>query len=86
VLQIQLEYHKLVEVCDTNSLEFTDEISQLEKETGSQAKFTNIRLQYPVRSQSVLLTLVQSLVKSICYPEEFSYTYNSTYWGLNIAR
>jgi len=41
-----LEYHELLEVCDTVSLEFTAEMSQLvEKETRSQAKST-LRLKF----------------------------------------
>jgi len=38
---MQLEYHELLEICDTVSLKFTAKMSQLvEKETRSQAKST----------------------------------------------
>jgi len=76
---MQLEYHELLEVCDSVSLKFTAEMSQLiEKETRSQAKST---LWFKYRAGRVTASCMkhtnsanpaQSLVKSICYPEEFA--------------
>jgi len=92
---MQLEYHELLEVCDTVSLEFTAKMSQLiEKETRSMAKST---LWFKYRAGRVTASCMksvchtdsanpaQSLLKLICCPEEFAFTC----WGLsqeNVAK
>ena len=85
---IQLKYHELLKVCESVSLNFTQEMSELvEKETRSQFRFS---LWYKYRAGTVTSSCMksvchtdptnpaQSLVKSICYPEEFS---KQTNWG-----
>ena len=97
---MQLKYHELLEVCESVSLslEFTERMSQLvEKETRSQAK-SSLWFKYRGRVTASYMKSVchtdsanpaQSLIKSICFPEEFAFTSKPTSWGLkqeNIAR
>ena len=86
-----MQYHELLAVCDAISLEVTKEMSELvEKETRLQSKSS---LWYKYRAGRITSSSIkavchtdstnpsQSLVKSICYPEEFAFTSKQTNWG-----
>ena len=94
-----MQYHELLAVCETVSLEMTTEMSELiEKETRSQYKSTPWFKYRAGRITSSRMKAVchtdatnpsRSLIKSICYPEEFAFTSKQTSWGLkqeNVAR
>ena len=87
----EMQYHELLAVCDAISLEVTKEMSELvEKETRLQSKSS---LWYKYRAGRITSSSMkavchtdstnpsQSLVKSICYPEEFAFTSKQTNWG-----
>ena len=87
----EMQYHELLAVCDAISLEVTKEMSQLvEKETRLQSKSS---LWYKYRASRITSSSMkavchtdstnpsQSLVKSICNPEEFAFTSKQTNWG-----
>ena len=91
-LYTEMQYHELLVVCETVSLEVTEEMSELvEKETRSQSK-SNLWYKYRAgRITSSCMKAVchtdstnpsKSLIKSICYPEEFVFTSKQTNWGL----
>ena len=80
----EMQYHELLAVSETVSLDITTEMSELiEKETKSQYKST---LWFKYRAGRITSSHMkavcytdainpsQSLIKSICYPEEFAFT------------
>ena len=94
-----MQYHELLAVCETVSLEMTTEMSEfIEKETRSQYKST---LWFKYRAGRITSSRMKAvchtdatnpsrgLIKSIFYPEEFAFTSKQTSWGLkqeNVAR
>ena len=87
-----MQYDELLAVCETISLEVTEEMSELvEKETRSQSKSS---LWYKYRAGRITSSRMKavchidptnpskSLVKSICYPAELAFTSKQTNWGL----
>lgn len=87
----ELPYHKLLDVCQTVSIEITEEMAKsIENATKSQSKSS---MWYKYRAGRVTASRMkavcctnnaspsQSLVKSICYPEAFSFTSKQTNWG-----
>ena len=88
---MKLEYHDLLNVCENISLEFTGEMAKsVESETRLQSK-SKLWFKYQAgrvtasRMKAVCRTGItnpsQSLIKSICYPEAFSFTSKQTEWG-----
>ena len=88
---IKLEYNDLLNVCEKVSLEFTSEMAKsVELETRLQSKS---KLWFKFRAGRVTASRMkavcrtdinhpsQSLIKSICYPEAFSFTSKQTEWG-----
>ena len=88
---LQLPYHELLNMCETVSIEVTNEMAKsLEKETRSQSK---CNLWFKHRAGRVTASCMkqvchtdvtnpaQSLVKSICYPQELSFSSKQTDWG-----
>ena len=87
----KLNYPDLLNACEKVSIEITDDMSQaVEKETRKQSK-TPLWFKYRAgrvtasRMKAVCHTDVtnpaQSLVKTICYPDAFSFTSKQTSWG-----
>ena len=89
---LQLPYHELLRICETVSIEVTDKMAKsLESETRSQSKCS---LSFKHRAGRVTASCMkqvchtdvtnpaQSLVKSICYPQELSFSRKQTDWGL----
>ena len=86
-----MQYHELLAACESISLEVTEEMSELvEKITRSQSKssiwfkyragrITSSRMKAVCHADSTNPS--QSLVKSICYREEFGFTSKQTSWG-----
>jgi len=88
---VKLEYHDLLNVCENVSIEFTSEIvKSIELETRLQTK-SKLWFKYRAgrvtasRMKAVCQTDItnpsQSLIKSICYQEAFSFTSKQTEWG-----
>ena len=88
---LQLEYNELLNICETVSIQVTDEMAEaLEKETRLQSKSN---LWYKHRAGRVTSSCMkavchtnvanpaQSLVKSICYPQELAFSSKQTDWG-----
>jgi len=90
---LQLEYNKLLEVCETvcESLTVTNEMAEfVEKETRAQSKS---KLWFKHRAGRITASHMkavchtdptnpaQSLIKSICYPLELSFNSKETDWG-----
>ena len=88
---LQLEYNELLNICETVSIQVTDETAEaLEKETRLQSKSN---LWYKHRAGRVTSSCMkavchtnvanpaQSLVKSICYPQELAFSSKQTDWG-----
>ena len=88
---MKLEYNDLLNVCEKVSLEFTSEMAKsVELETRLQSKS---KLWFKFRAGRVTASRMkavcrtdinhpsQSLIKSICYPEAFSFTSKQTEWG-----
>ena len=88
---ITLEYHQLLDVCESVSLAVTSEMAeQVEAQTKSQA---NSKLWYKYRAGRVTASnmktvchtdstnLSQSLIKRICYPKLFMFNSKQTEWG-----
>ena len=87
----KLNYPDLLNACEKVSIEITDDVSQaVEKETRKQSK-TPLWFKYRAgrvtasRMKAVCHSDVtnpaQSLVKSICYRDAFSFTSKQTSWG-----
>ena len=88
---MKLEYHDLLNVCENISLEFTGEMAKsVESETRLQSK-SKLWFKYQAgrvtasRMKAVCRTDItnpsHSLIKSICYPEAFSFPSKQTEWG-----
>ena len=88
---LHLQYNELLNVCETVSIQVTDEMAKaLEKETRLQSK-SNLWYKHRAgrvtssRMKAVCRTNVanpaQSLVKSICYPQELAFSSKQTDWG-----
>ena len=88
---LQLEYNELLNICETVSIQVADEMAEaLEKETRLQSKSN---LWYKHRAGRVTSSCMkavchtnvanpaQSLVKSICYPQELAFSSKQTDWG-----
>ena len=88
---ISLSYPSLLQVCQSIEIELTSEMAQsVEKATRSQS---NSKLWFSYRAGRVTASRMravchtsianpsQSLIKSICYPEAFSFVSKQTEWG-----
>ena len=88
---MDLDYHELLKVCESASVEITEEMAELiEKATRSQSQS---KLWFKYRAGRITASRMkavcgtdasnpsQSLIKSICYPEAFSFTTKATSWG-----
>ena len=88
---VDLDYHELLKVCESASVEITAEMAKLvEKATRSQSQS---KLWFKYRAGRITASRMkavchtdagnpaQSLIKSICYPEAFSFTTKATQWG-----
>ena len=88
---LHLQYNELLNVCENVLIQVTDEMAKaLEKETRLQSK-SNLWYKHRAgrvtssRMKAVCHTNVanpaQSLVKSICYPQELAFSSKQTDWG-----
>ena len=88
---LSLDYHDLLNVCESVTVDINDEVAQLiEEETRLQSKS---KLWYKYRAGRVTASRMksvchtnlsnpsQSLIKTICYPEAFSFISKQTDWG-----
>ena len=89
---LQLLYHELLSMCENVSIKVTEKMAKsLEKETRFQSKCS---LWFKHQAGRVTVSCMeqvchtdvtnpaQSLVKSICYPQELSFSSKQTDWGL----
>ena len=88
---MDLDYHELLKVCESASVEITEEMAELVKKASrsqSQSKrwfkyragrITASRMKAVCRTDASNPS--QSLIKSICYPEAFSFTTKAISWG-----
>jgi len=88
---VKMEYHKLLEACQSVSLSVTQKmVDSVEEATRDQTK-SKLWFKYRAgritasRMKAVCRTNAdkpsQSLIKTICYPEAFSFTSKATSWG-----
>ena len=88
---LALDYHDLLNVCEGVTVDITNETAQvIEQETRLQSKS---KLWYKYRAGRVTASRMkavchtnlsnpsQSLIKSVCYPEAFSFISKQTDWG-----
>ena len=88
---LDLDYHELLKVCESASVEVTEEMAKLvEKATRSQSQS---KLWFKYRAGRITASRMravchtdagnpaQSLIKTICYPEAFTFSTKATRWG-----
>jgi len=85
---VEMEYHKLLEVCQSVSLNVTQEMANSVEEVTRDQSRSRLWYKYRItasRMKAVCHTRAempsQSLIKTICYPEAFSFTSKATSWG-----